>query len=104
MICWASLVAQKVKNPPAMQETCVQSLGWEDPLEKGSTWGTSHGACLEFPREADLILRGAVQAGNPFQTTQGNQLSCRVENPRDCGAWWAAVYGVAQSRIHQKPL
>ena len=31
---WASLVAQTVKNLPAMQETCVQSLGWEDPLEK----------------------------------------------------------------------
>ena len=28
------LVAQKVKNPPAMQETWVYSLGWEDPLEK----------------------------------------------------------------------
>ena len=33
--CWASLVAQLIKNPPAMQETWVQSLGWEDPLEKG---------------------------------------------------------------------
>ena len=32
---WASLVAQLVKNLPAMQETWVQSLGWEDPLEKG---------------------------------------------------------------------
>ena len=32
---WASLVAQKVKNPPAMRETWVQSLGWEDPLEEG---------------------------------------------------------------------
>ena len=30
----ASLVAQLVKNPPAIQETRVQSLGWEDPLEK----------------------------------------------------------------------
>ena len=30
-----SLVAQLVKNPPAMQETWVQSLGWEDPLEEG---------------------------------------------------------------------
>ena len=29
-----SLVAQLVKNPPAMQETWAQSLGWEDPLEK----------------------------------------------------------------------
>ena len=30
-----SFVAQLVKNPPAMQETWVRSLGWEDPLEKG---------------------------------------------------------------------
>ena len=32
---WAFLVAQLVNNLPAMQETWVQSLGWEDPLEKG---------------------------------------------------------------------
>ena len=32
---WASLVAQMVKNLPTMQETWVQSLCWEDPLEKG---------------------------------------------------------------------
>ena len=32
---WASLVAQVVKNPPAMRETWIQSLSWEDPLEKG---------------------------------------------------------------------
>ena len=31
----ASLVAQLIKNPPAIQETLVQFLGWEDPLEKG---------------------------------------------------------------------
>ena len=31
---WASLVAQLVKNLPAMQETWLRSLGWEDPLEK----------------------------------------------------------------------
>ena len=33
-IIWASLVAQMLKNPPAVQETQIQSLGWEDPLEK----------------------------------------------------------------------
>ena len=42
-----SLVAQTVKNPPAMRETWVQSLSWEDPVEKGSTPvflpGKSHG-------------------------------------------------------------
>ena len=32
---WASLVAQPVKNLPIMWEIWVQSLGWEDPLEKG---------------------------------------------------------------------
>ena len=32
---WASLVAQLVKNPPAVRETWVRFLGWEDPLEKG---------------------------------------------------------------------
>ena len=32
---WASLVAQTEKNLPAVWETRVQSLGWEDPLEEG---------------------------------------------------------------------
>ena len=55
----ASLVAQLVKNPPAMREAWVQSLGWEDPLKKGKAthssilkkamnggawWATIHGA------------------------------------------------------------
>ena len=38
---WASLVAQLVKNPPAMWETWVRSLGWEDPLEKGKATHSS---------------------------------------------------------------
>ena len=33
---WSFLVGQWVKNLPAMQETQIQSLGWEDPLEKGT--------------------------------------------------------------------
>ena len=32
---WSSLVTQTVKNSPALQETWIRSLGWEDPLEKG---------------------------------------------------------------------
>ena len=36
-----SLVAQLVKNPPAMWETWVQSLGWKDPLEKGTATHSS---------------------------------------------------------------
>ena len=38
---WASLVAQLVKNLPAMRETWVRSLGWEDPLEEGMTTHSS---------------------------------------------------------------
>ena len=38
---WASLVAQLVKDPPAMMETWVRFLGWEDPLEKGKATHSS---------------------------------------------------------------
>ena len=38
---WASLVAQTVKNLPVMQETWARSLGWEDPLEKGTATHSS---------------------------------------------------------------
>ena len=38
---WASLMAQLVKNLPARQEAWVQSLGWEDPLEKGKATHSS---------------------------------------------------------------
>ena len=38
---WASLVAQMVKNPPAMWEAWVQSLGWEGPLEDGKATHSS---------------------------------------------------------------
>ena len=38
-------MARTVKNPPAMQETQVQSLGWEDPLENGMT---SHSSILAW--------------------------------------------------------
>ena len=56
---WASLVAQLVKNPPAMGETWVPSLGWEDPLEKEMathssilarkiSWTEEHGGLLSM--------------------------------------------------------
>ena len=38
---WASLAAQLLKNLPAIQETWVQSLGWEDSLEKGKATHSS---------------------------------------------------------------
>ena len=61
---WASLVAQLVKNLPAMQETWVRSLGWEDPLEKemathSSTlawWATVHGITKSRTRLRDFTF------------------------------------------------
>ena len=52
----ASLVAQKVKNPTAMQETWVRSLGWEDPLEEGMA---THSSILAWRIP---VYRGAWQA------------------------------------------
>ena len=44
--------------------------------------GTTHVASLEFPRQTGVILRCAGKAGNPFQTKQGNRLSCRDQEGR----------------------
>ena len=41
MIVRASLIAQLVKNPPAVRETWVRSLGWEKPLKKGKATHSS---------------------------------------------------------------
>ena len=46
---WASLMAQKVKNPSAMWETWVPSLGWEDPREKGMATHSSILVWIEEP-------------------------------------------------------
>ena len=68
---WASLMAQLVKNPPAMRETWFLSLDWEDSPGEGE--------------------------GYPLQYSG-------LENPRDGGAWWVAVYGAAQSQTRLKQL
>ena len=44
-LLWPSLVARRIKNLPAVQETWVQSLGWEDPLKKGMT---THSSMLDW--------------------------------------------------------
>ena len=66
----ASQKAQRVKNPPTVQETWVQSLDQEDPLEKGRS-----------PGQGGDLLR----------------YSC-LENSMDREALCAIIYGVAKSR------
>jgi len=50
-------VAQSVRNPPAMQETQVRSLAWEDPLEMEMDGNPLQYSCLENPMD-----RGAWKA------------------------------------------
>ena len=64
----ASLVVQMVKNLPAMQETCVQSLGWEDPPEEGMT---THSSILswripqtEEPGRLHRVTKSQTQLSN----------------------------------------
>ena len=57
----ASLVAQLVKNPPAMQETWVRSLGWECPLEKGMA---THSSILAWRIPWTVEAMGSQRAGH----------------------------------------
>ena len=58
---WASLVAQLVKNPPAMWETWVPFLGWEDTLEEGKA---SHSSIMGFP-DSSVGKESVCNAGDP---------------------------------------
>ena len=66
IIFWASLVTQMVKNPAAMQETWVQPLGREDPLEEGTATHSSILAwripCTEDP--GGLQSMGSKRVGH----------------------------------------
>ena len=58
---WASLVAQLAKNPPAVQETWVSSLGWEDPLEKGKA---NHSSILAWRIPRTVWSMGSQRVGH----------------------------------------
>ena len=58
---WASLVVQLVKNPPVMREAWVQSLGWEDPLEKGKA---AHSSILAQRIPGTIQFMGLQRIGH----------------------------------------
>ena len=59
----AFLMAQLVKNPPAMWETWVLSLGWEDPLEKGKA---THSSILAWRIPWTVQSMGSQRVGHDF--------------------------------------
>ena len=68
---WASLVAQIVKNMPALWETRVRSLGWEDPLEKGmATHSTILAWRIPWMEEAGLDHGYRVHGHKESDTTE----------------------------------
>ena len=69
---WASLVAQLVKNLPAMQETWVQSLGWEDPLEKGKA---THSSILAWRIPWTVWSTGLQRVGHAWLGQSGTSVA-----------------------------
>ena len=82
--------------PPTPVLLPGKSHGWRS-LVGCSPWGREESDTTErLPFHFSLLCN---EEGN------GNPLQCScLENPRDGGAWWAAVYGVAQSRTRLKRL
>ena len=107
-----------VKHLPTVWEIQVRSLGWEDPWRR--KWqptpvclaGKSHGqrslvgyspyGCEESDTTERLHFHFSLSCTGEGN---GNPLQCSyLENPRDGGAWWAAVHGAAQSQTQLKQL
>ena len=85
---WASLIAQLVKNPPAMQETWAWSLGWEDPLKKGTA---THSSILAWriPGTVYGVTKSQTRLSN-FSLFTGSSM---VKNPPATQATWARSLG-----------
>ena len=91
---WASLVAQMVKHLPAMQETRVQSLGWEDPLKKEMA---THSSILAW-----RIPRTEEPGGLCFAAATAAKLlqSCpTLCDPMDCSLPGFSVHEIFQAKV-----
>ena len=66
---WTSLVAQTAKNPPAMQETCVWSLSWEDSLERDmETHSIILAWIIPWRQDPGLLSMGSQRDGHNWVT------------------------------------
>ena len=84
----ASLAAQMVKNLPAMWETCVQSLGWEDPLEEGTATPLQY-SCLENPH-GQRSLVGHSPWGHKEPDTTKHSTHSASPLTHTFPVWWTA--------------
>ena len=99
-LTWASLVAQLVKNSPAMQETPVLFLGGEGigyPLQY--SWASLVAQIVKnSPAVWETWVRSlsSVDSLEDGMATHSSILAWRI--PMDRGAWWSADHGVTKSR------
>ena len=101
---WASLVAQTVKNLPAIWETWVRSLGWKDPLEKGMATHSSILAWrIQWTQEpGGLQSMGSQRVRHDWATKHitdciiwPNERTVSEDRHRDCCVmiWWKSLLG-----------
>ena len=98
-----SLVAQLIKNPPAMRENWVQSLGWEDPLKKGMA---THFSILAWRIHSPWGCKESNMAERlSFSLMEGKYIiiyclvakSClTVCDPMDCSPPGSCLHGISQ--------
>ena len=94
---WLSSILLSEKAMAPHSSTLAWKIPWTEELDRLQSMGSlrvGHTERLHFHFSLSRIGEGN---GNPLQ------YSC-LENPRDGGAWWAAVYGVAQSQTRLKRL
>ena len=91
---WQKLLGMKQGNGTPLQYSCLK-IPWTEEPGGLQSWGRKESDTTEQLHFHFSLSRIGEGNGNPLQC------SC-LENPRDGGAWWAAVYGVAQSRTRPK--
>ena len=108
LLCWAlvgnpvSLVTQLVKNLPAMRETWVWSLGWEDPLEKGmATLSSILAWRIPWTEEPDGlqsmgVAKSWIQLSNFHSLTP---LFCPLPGSEPAAAGWIGTFNVSQKGL-----
>ena len=88
-LCWASLIAQLVKNPPAMQETLIQFLGQEVPLEKGQA--------------THCIQDGRVEGHALIFSSENSKITTLSKQPSTGECWIPPKKDTPHPRAKEKP-
>ena len=90
----ASLITQLVKNPPAMQETLVQFLGWKDPLQKGQD---AHSSILAWRILWTVESMGSQRVGHDWATF--TRLCCIYVSTRLWDGHWLISFSLGSVHV-----